>query len=472
MSSASLLLGISFDARTSMGIGATAATPAGYYSGINAGVLPLIDPLWSDFPIASVRYPANSVNQNWNWKGSIGAQGTRTAQQIVGTGTPAQTLVFGFDEFMHLMAQRGVASIDIQIMVNIYPSTAAPDAAQSAADWVEYSNSINNGTNPGGGTDWAAVRAANGHPNPYGIKIWNIGNEPWSPGEYNFDADAYLTTAMPIINAMLSIDSSLFITLPAVGSASSLWNATLINSPLIVGKAYGISPHFFYDNVPTMPGSSPGVDSAETSLKSLIQIATGQNLKTIIGDHAHAIPTSTSGAPLGNPDLAMQWVGAITTLDFLLMASQVVGVERANFWVYGLTSSVWHPIRLNSDSTYTLMPVASLYKVLSNYFLSRSLKVTSQSPNSGDGTAYSIRASAFESNDQSQLTVVAVNRNKSNQENLTLNGFSGYTLINALILKAENVTSEAYTTDAISQTASGYYEMPALSVLLLKFSKP
>jgi alpha-L-arabinofuranosidase len=39
-------------------------------------------------------------------------------------------------------------------------------------------NAPNNGSNPGGGVDWAARRAANGHPAAYGIRYWELGNEP------------------------------------------------------------------------------------------------------------------------------------------------------------------------------------------------------------------------------------------------------------------------------------------------------
>lgn len=33
------------------------------------------------------------------------------------------------------------------------------------------------GGNPGGGTDWAAMRAANGHEEPYGVIRFELGNE-------------------------------------------------------------------------------------------------------------------------------------------------------------------------------------------------------------------------------------------------------------------------------------------------------
>ena len=66
--------------------------------------------------------------------------------------------------------------------------------ANDAADLVEYLNAPNDGSNPNGGTDWAGRRAKNGHPAPYNVKYFEVGNETWgshppkvkkiSPGQY------------------------------------------------------------------------------------------------------------------------------------------------------------------------------------------------------------------------------------------------------------------------------------------------
>ncbi len=48
------------------------------------------------------------------------------------------------------------------------------DGPQSAADLVQY---CNGGTN----TEWGAKRAANGHPEPYHVKYWQLGNELGGP---------------------------------------------------------------------------------------------------------------------------------------------------------------------------------------------------------------------------------------------------------------------------------------------------
>ena len=51
-------------------------------------------------------------------------------------------------------------------------STPGLGDSHSAAEEVEYMNGA--ATTPMG-----ALRAKNGHPEPYHIKFWNIGNEPW-----------------------------------------------------------------------------------------------------------------------------------------------------------------------------------------------------------------------------------------------------------------------------------------------------
>jgi alpha-N-arabinofuranosidase len=55
--------------------------------------------------------------------------------------------------------------------------------AHSAGEEVEYLNGAAT-------SEWGAKRAANGHPAPYGIKYWNIGNEPygwWQIGRTTLD---------------------------------------------------------------------------------------------------------------------------------------------------------------------------------------------------------------------------------------------------------------------------------------------
>src|SRR6516162_6686244 len=57
--------------------------------------------------------------------------------------------------------------------------------AEEAADWVEYANGSSI-------SKYGALRASNGHPEPYRVRYWEIGNEIW--GDWvrgHSDAKAY-----------------------------------------------------------------------------------------------------------------------------------------------------------------------------------------------------------------------------------------------------------------------------------------
>jgi alpha-L-arabinofuranosidase len=124
--------------------------------------------------IQAMRFPGGTVANLYDWKRAIGD--TRGCQvvgpQPNGPGFHGRAVTrgldYGPDEFMTFMEQVGAKP---NIMMPFVTETPG-----DAADWVEYMNG-REGTNPNGGTAWADLRAANGHPAPYRIKWWEIGNE-------------------------------------------------------------------------------------------------------------------------------------------------------------------------------------------------------------------------------------------------------------------------------------------------------
>ena len=120
--------------------------------------------------VGVVRYPGGTVANLFAWKKAVGPQGERGCQVgggFVGAAEPMDS-VYGPDE-----QQQFVDTIDAEttIMTN-----GSGQPAEDAADFVEYMNA-RVGTNPNGGTAWAQVRADNGHPQPYAIRVWEVGNE-------------------------------------------------------------------------------------------------------------------------------------------------------------------------------------------------------------------------------------------------------------------------------------------------------
>ena len=473
-----LLFGITYDSRSSLT--ANGANGQIGYHNANATIIPEVDSLFIDFPYTTVRYPGNGIAVGFEWKKSIdtlGQIGARPNQDLMGTQGPPQPVNFGFDEFMAMCEAKGLTGEDIQIMVPIYDAAntnlnstqalaAIPDVINSNADWVEYCNSPNDGNHP-----WAALRAANGHPQPYNIKIWNIGNEPWSSNEYGGSAAAgnlYLTDVTPIINAMLAVDPTIKITLPTNGNGSTgTWANAMINSSLAQqGKIYGLSQHFFGDEDPLT--NSPSINSINTLINSVVNAAATQNIKVFIGDYAHAINPQI-GSTLAEQNLAMQWEGAIFEADALLMLSQKSTIERANFWVYGNALAQWHPIRKNGPADYTLLPGGELYKILKPAFLNNSVSINTSSPAASDGNPYAIRSNAFISSDLNSLNIVAVNRDRNNTLPLQVNGVSGYNLVNAKVYTATSNTSETIIESTATTNGSGNYVMPPMSIIILEF---
>jgi hypothetical protein len=456
MADAPLLLGVSFDGRTSLN--GPGNIPVGHYVPGTTTPIPAVAELWDDFPLTTVRYPGNWVNQGLNWKLAIGPLQGRPLQPV--PGTSPQRVAFGFDEFMAMVESRGLTGRDVQVMVWIYPTATEANPVQSAADLVEYANAPHDGSNPGGGVDWAAARAANGRAAPYGIRTWNIGNEPWAPNEFNFQPVPYLAVAVPIIDAMRAIDPSIRITMPAVGAVTSAWNTAMLNSPLLAGKIHGLSPHAFVND--ELQNPSPA--QLDAAIRLLAEAAQARGLSIVLGDHAHAIPDAGSKA---QHDLAMQWQGAVTTARFLLMLSQAPNIERANFWIYGAPIAGWYPIRRNQNGSYTLMPVARLYKVLRPAFHEQVLRTT---VTAAAGVAEPrLRASAFRNLPGTELTVVLVNWDRATTHRVGPPSIAGRSVTGAEQVTAAGLTAETFSVDAVSPDAGGVYALPPMSLLILTY---
>lgn len=131
--------------------------------------------LAKDANFGSVRYPGGTVSNLFTWKDTIGPKNQRTTT-IAGNNfysnageTPVDP-AFGVDEAMTWIYD----DLDSEAIFVYGLGRGNP---QDAADLVEYLNAPNDGSNPNGGTDWAAVRAENGHEEPYGVIRFELGNE-------------------------------------------------------------------------------------------------------------------------------------------------------------------------------------------------------------------------------------------------------------------------------------------------------
>ena len=124
------------------------------------------------------RFPGGTMANLYHWKQAIGPVNDRIDNlNSHGNGGP-QHNNFGPDEFGQMLTKTPLSRGIIVVAFDW-------DTPQDAADYVEYMNA-EVGANPNGGIDWAQVRADNGHPQPYDVKYWEIGNELYGTWELNF----------------------------------------------------------------------------------------------------------------------------------------------------------------------------------------------------------------------------------------------------------------------------------------------
>lgn len=117
--------------------------------------------------IGAVRYPGGTIANLFTWKDSVGPIKDRR-NVVLGNSYKSVFPSYGLDEHMRFTEKIGAKAI--------YMVGEASETPESAADLVEYLNGVP-GENKNGGVDWAQARADNGHPEPYGVVHFEIGNE-------------------------------------------------------------------------------------------------------------------------------------------------------------------------------------------------------------------------------------------------------------------------------------------------------
>lgn len=115
-----------------------------------------------------LRWPGGCYADTYHWRDGIGPRADRPTTFNENFATyELDHHGFGTDEFLRLSEMVGA---EPWINVNMMSGSV-----HEMRDWMEYCNR----SQP---TDVAKERAANGHPAPYGVRKWGLGNEVWAGG--------------------------------------------------------------------------------------------------------------------------------------------------------------------------------------------------------------------------------------------------------------------------------------------------
>jgi alpha-L-arabinofuranosidase len=180
--------------------------------------------------IPILRWPGGNFVSGYHWTDGVGPPGQRPRRiELAWRGEEPNR--FGTDEFITYCRALGT---EPYICVNMGSGTM--DEAQA---WVEYCNGTGN-------TSWANLRRANGHPEPYNVKYWGLGNEmygAWQIGASS--AEDYVKKARQFAAIMKWTDPS--IELVGCGQWGwTDWDKTVID---------GLAPYVRYHSVHLYTGS-------------------------------------------------------------------------------------------------------------------------------------------------------------------------------------------------------------------------
>lgn len=205
--------------------------PAADRDGLRTDVLALI----RELGVTVIRYPGGNFVSGYNWEDGVGPAARRPAR-LDPAWRSIETNEFGLGEFMSFLGKLG--PVEPMLAVNLGTRGVA-----EAVQLLEYAN------HPGG-TARSDLRISHGGKDPYGIRLWCLGNEmdgPWQIGHKS--ADDYGRLATAAAQAMRLTDPE--IQLVACGSSSQAmptfgaWEAT------VLGHAYDtvdyVSMHAYYE---------------------------------------------------------------------------------------------------------------------------------------------------------------------------------------------------------------------------------
>jgi len=123
-----------------------------------------------------IRWPGGSFASTYKWKNGVGPHIGRRYSPNVFWGNYSDYDGFGTDEFLRLCRR-----LRSEPLIVLPAPGLQAEQIEYAMDWVRYLNDPPT-------TEWGRRRAANGHAEPYGVRYFQIDNEPMNNG---FTAERY-----------------------------------------------------------------------------------------------------------------------------------------------------------------------------------------------------------------------------------------------------------------------------------------
>ncbi len=205
-------------------IGTVSLMPADNVHGWRADTVALVKEL--DSPV--YRWPGGNFVSGYNWRDGIGDRDRRPPRK-----NPAWKGIESNDVGLHEYLQ---LCREIEAEPFIAVNTGLGGAGEAAAE-VEY-------VNGGPETPLGSLRAKNGHPKPYGVKFWAVGNEmygDWQLG--HMPLSEYVKKHNRVVEAMRAVDPTI---VPIAVGQVGQWSRQMLTS--CAGHMGLISEHLYWQD--------------------------------------------------------------------------------------------------------------------------------------------------------------------------------------------------------------------------------
>ncbi len=249
--------------------------PGDAVDGVRADVFEKVKALRPAF----MRWPGGNVAQDYHWMWGIGPRDERTTWVNLSWSNEMEPSDFGTDEYIQYCRNLGAVPT---LVVNV---EGRGGTAEEAAAWVEYANGP-------ASSKYGAMRAKNGHSEPYGVKYWEVGNEvygDWVRG--HSDAETYGRNFNRYQAAMKAVDPG--IKLIAVGDNNLDWDRTVLK---IAGQNINYLALHHYYSIEEMHGDELNLmahplayEKFYQSLRQMIR-DTGREIKVDVNEWNTFLP--------------------------------------------------------------------------------------------------------------------------------------------------------------------------------------
>lgn len=332
---------------------------------------PEIGTLMRDANMGMLRYPGGCLAHNFDWKKTVGPREKRGDWQ------------FGLDEYLEACRLLKVEPL-ITISDYVLPADEMP---KHAAELVEYLNAPATPEHP-----WAIKRQEWGHPEPYGVKWFELGNES-DHGNHQvkprrqFTPEAYAKYARETAAAMRAVDPTIkigIVTVPGI-EYDNPWTIEVLKQAGDVADFVVI--HFYSPVIGETVANSP--DGEALAMQSCL--ASGDQLEWLMGQFRKTIKEACGrdlplamteynvGCVIEKPKPYRYSYGAgLLCADLLrIFLKPETHMEMANYWQ--MVNGYWGMID-NQDKPMLIRPAYPLYKLWGQHFGADLVAVEVRSP--------------------------------------------------------------------------------------------